>query len=370
MDEKIKILKRNRKKTKEKFRKKFNKIIKNKKIFIIGIIIVLFIIFFIVLINILNIHLIEKIINYYKINKIDGRIFYCTVYNNEAERAYILIWRLYDYVDKFIIVISNVTHTGLPKTFSFNSFEKDIKPYMDKIDIVNFDNICNTEAYPEAQIHWCREKSQRDYAKTYIEEKYNPTEKDLLIVTDIDEILTREGIEYIKKNPPNDYKHIKGAIYFPYYYHRIEDWDSGYVIRYNKNMNTLSYYRVIEANNSNTIKYEHNPNKALITHCTYCFKSVEEYKNKLSSFTHIDYNVEPYNTNNYIFKNLYCREKINRPGQGYDEPYEGWRHLLPDDERLKYLIDRSYKYNISETTYTEKDLETLCGRTFNRTPFE
>ena len=41
--------------------------------------------------------------------------------------------------------------------------------------------------------------SQRDYAKNYIEENYNPTEKDLLIVVDIDEILTREGIEYIKK---------------------------------------------------------------------------------------------------------------------------------------------------------------------------
>ena len=102
MDEKIKILKREKKK--EKFRKKFNKIIKNKKIFIIGIIIVLFIIFFIVLINILNIHLIEKIINYYKNNKIDGRIFYCTVYNNEAEMAYILIWRLYDYVINLLLL--------------------------------------------------------------------------------------------------------------------------------------------------------------------------------------------------------------------------------------------------------------------------
>ena len=359
MDKNIHIFKRKRRK--EKCSKKLNKIIKNKKIFKVEIIIILFILYFIALSSILNIQI---------QNKTDGRIFYCTIYNNEAEMAYILIWRLYNYVDKFIIVISNVTHTGLPKSFSFKSFEGDFKPYMDKIDIVIFDNICNKEAYPEAQIHWCREKSQRDYAKTYIEGKYNPTENDLLIVTDIDEILTREGIEYIKKNPPNDYKHIKGAIYFPYYYHRIEDWDSGYVIRYNKNMKTLSYYRVTQSNDSNTIKYEYNPNKALITHCTYCFKSVEEYKNKLSSFTHTDYNVYPYNTNNYIFKNLYCREKINRPGQGYDEPYEGWRHLIPDDERLKYLIDRSYKYNISETTYTEKDLETLCRRTFNRTPFE
>ena len=45
--------------------------------------------------------------------------------------------------------------------------------------------------------------SQRDYAKTFIEENYQPTELDLLIVVDIDVILTREGIEYIKNNPPS-----------------------------------------------------------------------------------------------------------------------------------------------------------------------
>ena len=39
--------------------------------------------------------------------------------------------------------------------------------------------------------------SQRDYAKNYFETKYNPTKNDLLIVTDLDEILTREGIECI-----------------------------------------------------------------------------------------------------------------------------------------------------------------------------
>ena len=54
---------------------------------------------------------------------------------------------------------------------------------------------------------------------------------------------------------------------------------------------------------------------------------------------------------------------------GRDEPYEGCKDLIPD-ERLKYLIDRSYMYNISQTNYTEKDLETLCDRKFNGTPFE
>ena len=43
------------------------------------------------------------------------RIFLCTSYNNETEIAHILFWRLYNYVYKFIVVISNMTHSGLQK---------------------------------------------------------------------------------------------------------------------------------------------------------------------------------------------------------------------------------------------------------------
>ena len=299
-----------------------------------------------------------------KINSSEGRIFLCTLYNNEAEAAYIHIWRLYNYVDKFIIVISNLTHSGKPKVFSLEPFEKNIKPFMDKIDFAFF--VYSSNNFKSG----IRERMQRDYAKTYIEEKYNPTEKDLLIVVDIDEILTREGIEYIKNNPPNHFKFIKGAMYFPYYYHKVADWNSGYVIRYNKNMKKLSEYRETKFGRNNLIQYKDKPSKPLITHCTYCFKNIEEYKIKLKSFLHQEFNKPPYTTNDWIFKSHYCRRKVNSHHNGYDEPYEGWKHLIPDDARLKYLFNRSYTYNISETNYTEKDLDNLCEIKYNRTPFE
>lgn len=55
---------------------------------------------------------------------------------------------------------------------------------------------------------------------------------------------------------------------------------------------------------------------------------------------------------------------------GIDEQYEGWESLIPNDERLKYLIDRSFIYPLNETSYNKKDLETICNRKYNRTPFE
>ena len=120
----------------------------------------------------------------------------------------------------------------------------------------------------------------------------------------------------------------------------------------------------------NTLRYNDNPSKTLITHCSYCLKNIGAYRNKLKSFTHQEYNKLLYITNDWIFKSHYCRNKIGSPPNGYDEPYEGWKHLIPDDDRLKYLIDRSFEYPIKQTNYTEKDLETMCNKTYNRTPFE
>ena len=193
------------------------------------------------------------------------------------------------------------------------------------------------------------------------------------MVVDIDEILTREGIEYIKKNQPRNFSFIKGSKYFPYYYHKVGEWNMGYVVRYHKNITTLSNYRMSTLKKSNLLKYKFNPTKPLITHCSFCFKSIEEYRNKIKSFAHQEYNKPTYLSNNFIFRSHYCRKKItsHQGGfKGFDEPYEGWRHLITDDKRLKYLIDRSFMYPIEKTTYSEKDLKTLCNRAYNRTPFE
>ena len=105
-------------------------------------------------------------------------------------------------------------------------------------------------------------------------------------------------------------------------------------------MTTFSKYRNMKINENNTLKYKLNPSKPLITHCSFCFKELEEYKNKIISYSHQEFNKPPYINNNWIFMSHYCRIKLRRP-PGDDEPYEGWSHL---NSRLKYLIDPSFMY--------------------------
>jgi hypothetical protein len=92
----------------------------------------------------------------------------------------------------------------------------------------------------------------------------------LLIVTGLDEILTREWFEYVINNPPKDYYFVQVAIYFPYYYHRLQGWNIGLVIRYNKTMKTLSKFRTMIIRPDKTLTYKYNPYKPIITHCSYC----------------------------------------------------------------------------------------------------
>ena len=244
--------------------------------------------------------------------------------------AYIHLWRLYDYIDRFVIVTSNLTYTGLFKNITFQHFEKNIEKFMDKVDIVNFNNKCNIDY--NKQDAWFNENSQRDYAKTFIEENYQPTELDLLIVVDIDAILTREGIEYIKNNPPSFFYFIKGSTYFPNYYHKLEDWNRGLVVRYHKGMKTLSDFRYMKKAKPKILKYDYNPLRPLITHCSYCFENIEKYKNKLKSFSHKEYNAYPYITNEWMFRSHYSRLKINIPTVENDELYEGWANLIPNNK--------------------------------------
>ena len=66
-------------------------------------------------------------------------------------------------------------------------------------------------------------------------------------------------MEYIIKNPPKDYYFPKGSIHFPHYYHKVEDWDKGLVIRCNKSMYSLTKLRIMKGTDNNTLKFKYNP---------------------------------------------------------------------------------------------------------------
>ena len=293
----------------------------------------------------------------------NGRIFETFLYNSEADMLYVKLWRLYNYIDHFIILVSNETFTGKATNVSFAPFEKEIAQYMDRVDIVNIPaNYCETSMYNSGGA-WCREKSRRNYALKILEEKYKINENDIILVTDVDEVLTREGALHLRKNPPEKSYILKGTMYFPYYFHKVQDWSFVGVVRYSKNLQSLEAYR-----NTDNKLFSLN-GKSVLTHCSYCFSTIEQYQNKFLSFSHVAFSGPPYTTPDWIFKSHYCRKKVSSP-LGYDEDNSNWREYVPDDPRLRFLVDPSFEYDINKTSYKPEDLEGLCERNYHRKPID
>ena len=302
----------------------------------------------------------------YKLNNVTSiRIFDTFMYNNEADMLYIHIWRLYYYIDYFIILTSPVSFSGFSRTISFHPYEKELEKFKDKMHIVTIDKrMCDKENHPDSNPAWCSEFSMRDYAKNVIENDFNATTDDIILITDCDEIFTRDAILKIRENPPDTFYWVRGVSYFPYYFHFLQEWNPVLVVRYSKDMKPLSIQRA-------SMDRHAISNEVWVTHCSYCFPTLEQFKYKIQTFSHQEYNQWPYNTNDYIFRLHYCREHFNvYPGHTYDvtEPYTYDIHqYIPDDRRLDYLFDPSFEYPLNLTSYNESSLKTICnGNVFNR----
>lgn len=142
------------------------------------------------------------------------------------------------------------------------------------------------------------------------------------------------------------------------------------MVKYNKTIKMLTLFTGMQIIDNSTIKFKDRPSKPFITLYSYYCKGIKKYRNKLRIYLYQEFNKPPYITNDWIFKSHYCIEKLGSPPDGFDEPYNGWSHLISDDGRLKYFIASSWLCRLDKNNYTEKDLEALRNKKYNRTAFK
>lgn len=154
-------------------------------------------------------------------------------------------------------------------------------------------------------------------------------------------------------------------MYFPYYFHRVNKWNHALAMRYDVTKRGKIHLSLLRSGSN---RKQLNVRKSFVTHCSYCFNSYDEFRNKLNSFSHQEYNKPPYTTYDWMFKHHYCRITI-RGRKGFDESNTDWSQLIPNDPRLSFLYDPSFEFPLNLTSYTHKDLENMCDRKYRRTPF-
>lgn len=119
------------------------------------------------------------------------KVIDCFTFYNELEILELRLTELYDVVDKFILVEAEKTHKGENKRFIFEENKWRFQEWLDKIIHVKV-------SYPSSiNDAWGREKFQRN---SFMPTLYSLglSDNDVVFISDVDEILNSERVEYIK----------------------------------------------------------------------------------------------------------------------------------------------------------------------------
>ena len=120
----------------------------------------------------------------------------CFTFYNELEVLELRLTELYDVVDKFIIVEAEKTHKGENKRFIFEENKWRFEKWLDKV--------IHIKVYYPSHINdpWGREKFQRN---SFMPTLYSLglSNNDVVFITDVDEILNSERVNYIKTSDYN-----------------------------------------------------------------------------------------------------------------------------------------------------------------------
>ncbi len=121
------------------------------------------------------------------------QVFDCFPFFNELDLLEIRLEELYEVVDHFVIVEAEETFSGKPKPFNLEeNFERFAK-FKPKITYIKMHRL------PEDMGSWEREHAQKE---KLIEGLANCRDSDIVLLSDLDEIVSADAVRRIRQHPP------------------------------------------------------------------------------------------------------------------------------------------------------------------------
>ena len=116
------------------------------------------------------------------------RVFDCFTFYNEFDLLEIRLRELYDHIDVFVLVESDYTFTNNPKPYLFEQHIERYRPWLDKIRYIKHTSLKNDNP-------WYNADNQRN---AMLEGIADADDNDLIIVSDVDEIIRPSSVDYIR----------------------------------------------------------------------------------------------------------------------------------------------------------------------------
>jgi len=137
------------------------------------------------------------------------KIIDSVMFLNEFDILEVRLREMYDHVDKFVIVECDKTHTGIQKEFNLETQLDRFAPWMDKIDYIKVEQD-NPSSHAWNNEYWQRDQMARGW--TDVEPD------DVIMISDVDEIIRPEAIDFIRNTNYDLYGLYMPAFYFKFNY--------------------------------------------------------------------------------------------------------------------------------------------------------
>ncbi len=262
------------------------------------------------------------------------KIFDCFTFFNELDLLEFRLKLLDEQVDFFVIAESNLTHSGMPKTYLFDEHKDRFAKWLPKIVYLKISQSTNgltfdpdQKKYNPLNGSWSLETGQRSGLREAAQLMAND---DIVIVGDLDEIPDPVMLKKIKPQQlPLSVSMLFHNYYMNYQYKKKERWWNGSVLC------TGSQFK---ENDPQIFRDNRNRYKRIKKggwHFSY-LGGYEKIKQKLLSFAHTEYSSADFTEDQYIITALEKgKDVLKRPGIEYT--------LAPLDEyplRIRSLMEQ------------------------------
>ena len=246
--------------------------------------------------------------------------------NNEVDMLTIRLSELHQYVDYFVILEANTTFTGLPKsTITDETWETEFGPFRHKI-------IRRILVDPglRSDVTWDHEDLQRnamfDQVLPTLSGDQKPDLGDVILVSDVDEIPRPETLTVLRNCDFPRRLTLRSRFYYYSFQwlHRGEEWAHPQATIYEGDT-TIRPQNLRNGEGgtwlSNWFAFRDKADLWNASwHCSFCFSTLDEMLQKISSSSHTKYNTEKFRDRAGIVERVRGgRDLFDREGQVYEK---------------------------------------------------
>jgi len=265
------------------------------------------------------------------------RIIENFMFYNEFDMLEIKLNIMGDHVDQFNIVEIDKTHSGQPKEFNL---EKQWNRYAKWHSKINYIKHSNFECKPDS---WDNERANRNLATL----GWNDiTDEDVIIISDCDEIIRPETLQYIRETNFDYYGLTMPIFYFKFNYMLTDDMDAFTVwptaYRGIKSKGLIPSQLRRGWNEKGTRDRNHFKNGVIVNHAGWHFSwfgNNEHITKKIKSYAHTEFN------NENILGDLNIDDCINRGDDHLKRGMTKWKKTKFDNYFPQYLLDNQSQYS-------------------------